>query len=876
MKTDRVPSIDPRDSKYDHLLETHHIHQIHQHHHVGILGYRIRILLASTAYQTAAMVALFSALFGGPCVQLLNLPDDPTNTVVDCFMFFLMVFFILEILALWIAGGGYPFSFFFFTDLLGTLSMVFEVSFLLGAAGKEQTTDSAVNPVLLRSARAARVGARAARLTRLAKCFNFITRARSAGDEHNREVNYDAKVLKARLASTLSTKVAMLTLAMVMGLPLFQIGHYPEDDFSMLAWGHTLELDYGEAFHAVSEGAKTTSRSVEKFRKSVQEMKRFYVDLAYSPYRLDGYSDALHIHGREIVIPGQDIIDGVEPIRKQNILQQRVTKCEVIRASCREGHWAAIYFDFTESNQYDAMRDCCVVLFVVLAMIIETFDLNLTIDNMVVRPVEGMLGTVKMMAKILSTVTTVPGDVGDGENEEMSQTDESHYSHMTENQILERVFRKLAILTSAFMHQGIADEDELKAMDDESRGILMEMMMLQGETTDEAKFWAAQSLMASTGKCVHHLPIEEAIIDTWELNLLLMSSLEDVGKIVLYIFFDSPAVGDNAGRAWIDIATFQRFHETVRNGYLESNPYHNYLHASDVTASVFRMMTRLQCQAWMKDFEMYAILVSALVHDIAHPGKTTQFLVETRHELALRYNDQSPLESMHCAMLFEICRIPNTDIFGKFGKDVFKQARKVCINAIINTDNALHFDMVKKIQAVYSSASDICDAQVENEAFTEDYKEEVLDKNSSLWQQLLLHMSDVSNPLKPWQINKAFATRVQDEFFLQGDEEKRLGIPVGMLNDREKVSRSGTEHGFINFLVAPLTFATVSNFPPLLHMAVQMATNLEEWRNVWVADMNPSPEDISKREGDIAKVLETIEKLRGRKTSTARLSPRGD
>ena len=32
-----------------------------------------------------------------------------------------------------------------------------------------------------------------------------------------------------------------------------------------------------------------------------------------------------------------------------------------------------------------------------------------------------------------------------------------------------------------------------------------------------------------------------------------------------------------------------------------------------------------------------------------------------------------------------------------------------------------------------------------------------------------------------------------DEFFAQGDKEKELGIPVGMLNDRDKVNRRGQQ-----------------------------------------------------------------------------------
>lgn len=854
-----------RTSKYDQLLEYAHINQPQ----IGLLGYRMRTLLASNVYHVAAMAALFIALFGGSVVQFLDLPDDPVNMIVDIMMCVLMVFFFLEITAFWIAGGGYACSFFFFTDLLGSLSMIFEISFLLGVAGKEQETNSKMSPVLIRSARAARVGARAARLTRLAKCFNFITRARSGGEQKEGKEAYDAKVLKAKLAATLSTKVAMLTLVVVMGMPVFEIGHYPEEDFSMRAWVRTLERDYGEAFRRLSENSQLTTVNI--FNKTVEEMKSFYSSLDYTPYRLAGYSKTIDVHGRQVLIPGEGLISGTEPVRKQNILVYHVKKCEVPRPHCNGSDLAAVYFNFRLANQWGAVKDCCVILFVVLAMIMETFDLNLTIDNMVVRPVEGMLGTVQMMAKILSTVTTVPGASDDMLNEEISLSEETH-EDASENQILDRVFAKLAVLTSAFMHQGIADAEEMKAMDDESRGILVEMMMLQGNTAGDAQFWAAQSLLASTGKCALNLPVDEATIDSWDLNLLSMS-IQNVGKVVLHIFFDSPAIGDLTGRAWIDVGTFQKFHDSVRSGYLD-NPYHNYLHASDVTASVFRLFTRLRCQAWMKDFEMYALLIAALAHDIAHPGKTTQFLVETRHELALRYNDTSPLESMHCATLFEICRDHTKDIFGKFQTDMYKKARKVCISAIINTDNALHFEMVQKISQVYASTQAICDAQAETpQDFSDKYREEVLEKNTVLWQQLLLHFADVSNPLKPWEIGKAFATRVQDEFFKQGDEEKRIGIPVGMLNDREKVSRSGTEHGFINFLVAPLTFAAVGNFPPLHHLAVQMATNLQEWKDLWVKDVNPSPEDIAKRDADIQKVNDTVEKLRDRRATEKGKTP---
>merc|ERR1712217_217018 len=126
-------------------------------------------------------------------------------------------------------------------------------------------------------------------------------------------------------------------------------------------------------------------------------------------------------------------------------------------------------------------------------------------------------------------------------------------------------------------------------------------------------------------------------------------------------------------------------------------------------------------------------------------------------------------------------------------------------------------------------------------------------------------MSDIDNPLKPFELSKAWAWRVQDEFFAQGDEEKELGIPVGMLNDRDKISRSGGEHGFIVFLVAPLLTNAVGAFPMLHECATQLATNLEEWKCLWVTDTSPSAEEAARREADVVKLRETVQTLVARK-----------
>ena len=48
--------------------------------------------------------------------------------------------------------------------------------------------------------------------------------------------------------------------------------------------------------------------------------------------------------------------------------------------------------------------------------------------------------------------------------------------------------------------------------------------------------------------------------------------------------------------------------------------------------------------------EIFAALFAALIHDVGHPARTNQFLINTGHDLALLYNDNSVLENHHLAI----------------------------------------------------------------------------------------------------------------------------------------------------------------------------------------------------------------------------------
>ena len=50
--------------------------------------------------------------------------------------------------------------------------------------------------------------------------------------------------------------------------------------------------------------------------------------------------------------------------------------------------------------------------------------------------------------------------------------------------------------------------------------------------------------------------------------------------------------------------------------------------------------------------------------------------INARTELALRYNDISPLENHHCSVAFEILEKPECNIFRNLDKEDFKRVRE--------------------------------------------------------------------------------------------------------------------------------------------------------------------------------------------------------
>merc|ERR1719169_358288 len=118
-------------------------------------------------------------------------------------------------------------------------------------------------------------------------------------------------------------------------------------------------------------------------------------------------------------------------------------------------------------------------------------------------------------------------------------------------------------------------------------------------------------------------------------------------------------------------------------------------------------MTLIEAYLFLEDHSQFWVMIAGIGHDIGHPGVNNQFLIETAHELALRYNDRSPLENMHCARLFQVVGDPQANIFAQIEKDLYKEMRKGIIAAILHTDIVKHNEMVKELALLYQMRSDV-------------------------------------------------------------------------------------------------------------------------------------------------------------------------
>jgi hypothetical protein len=284
-----------------------------------------------------------------------------------------------------------------------------------------------------------------------------------------------------------------------------------------------------------------------------------------------------------------------------------------------------------------------------------------------------------------------------------------------------------------------------------------------------------------------------------------------------------------------DVDQLYDFIIDLANAYHEDNPYHNFAHAVDVLQCIYYFLCQLGVltsqgsgrrrsitatatthkhkhtlpQHVMKPKHAFALLLSAIGHDAAHPGVNNMFLINSRTPLAVMYNDRSVLESLHSMTLFQLIKKHGLDQW--WTGDDYQCFRHIIISSILATDMALNNDYVTKFKQMAATAPN------------DDTEKQPMD--CLMICTALIKCADVSNVTRPFRRGKEWAELLVEEFASQGDLERELGMPVLPSNDRTKIILEECQIGFIRFVALDL-FTSVAALLPGKSFTLSLSTLL--------------------------------------------------
>ena len=269
---------------------------------------------------------------------------------------------------------------------------------------------------------------------------------------------------------------------------------------------------------------------------------------------------------------------------------------------------------------------------------------------------------------------------------------------------------------------------------------------------------------------------------------------------------------------------------SISNQYYKTTLYHNSMHGADVTQSLCLYFLNSNaeeiCQSLVLD--LLGILIAALGHDLGHPGLTNPFHINSSSELAITYNDVSCLENFHTSKLFRTIRNPETDIFEKLSVQDYKTIRKRMIGNILSTDMANH----GKIMTVIKSRIAINKAENKTKFELLSGNEKTkFEEQQSLF-DFLIHSADLAHNTKLFNISLKWVELLSEEFWLQGDKEKSMNLPVSFLCDRDNYNIPNSQVGFIKGFIIPTFDCLINIFPSLKYTMDNAKTNLKKWEKL--------------------------------------------
>ena len=809
------------------------------------------------AVQGVLGLALFVTLFLPDLWVIINAHNE-WDILLNLVLILFFVVFTLEIFLTSFAREEYWLSAFFWMDIIGTLSIIIDLTWVAEVFANSGGAD----PGTLRAARVAKLGAKAGRLAKLTKMFKFL----NFGKEEKEDDVTPAKKISAKMGMLLSQRVALLIMTIVIINPFLSpvITDYSASGFLLMMdevagkdafesdqW-EALILKYKKFYH--KHGAKNPDTSLEEpIWLKIRNIKVEHCPSGIAEWK----SDACFI---EFTNKG----NYGSPIRKAN---KRYASSEghgryngyMCSAAAPEFAYTCkkelqnvdALFDYTQIAVEESWLSIALICMVIVLLVGFTATFNMAVDDLVVKPISRIMEKLKKSAEtVLKSVKQMTPEEEEDEDNALSETD-----------VLEMMVNKLARIVQKSMSnnmQDVLDEHGAHGMDADTTAWLSSEYSTNRRKSDPNEMGKKLSTTEKREISTADLPVPEFVINSFKFDVLDVEGDKTL-PVILYMFDKHDLLTEFS----VDMDIYVAFVEKVKAGYKTEPQYHMWHHGCDVMHTVYQIMNATAADAYLSKLETFSSLVSALAHDIGHPGVNNGFLVKTKHELAMLHNDKSPLENMHASTLYQILAVEETNLMSKLTSIQFNDSRKIILTCILNTDMAFHFDNLKKLEMfeeVHGTfVLDFVDKHSRGDCSCP--VPECLEDgaNRLLLQECFLHAADLSNPVKPTPVYEKWVSRVTDEFFAQGDTEKGLGMPPSMMCDRDATNIPTMQMGFIDFIIFPFYSTLFKLFPDGLQaLAEHLRENYKHYGLIAIKDAPDKETSLKERIDKMASKIDAI------------------
>ena len=285
---------------------------------------------------------------------------------------------------------------------------------------------------------------------------------------------------------------------------------------------------------------------------------------------------------------------------------------------------------------------------------------------------------------------------------------------------------------------------------------------------------------------------------------------------------------------------FNTFIYRIENEYCDVE-YHNNTHALDVFVTLNYFLNKcIVVKNNFVDIDILTILIAAIIHDVKHNGRNNNFHIQTRSKIALTYNDQSPLENYHISTAFNILYRTDSNFLHELTKVSQQQIREIIIKVVLKTDMSLHKQNINTFVKFLESVTSKDTKKINlNELKLNTYNNSndtprcpgIFDEKL-LVMETLLHLSDISNTSKPFNLALKWGKCVYQEFYCQGDDELNLGLPVSPLCNRKNSNFIEEQIAFAKFVVGPYVKLSLFLFPELKIMNRCLQENIKTYEKL--------------------------------------------